>query len=84
MVLTYDVICNVSSVTDNLYLTSPPNSIAGKKVFYKSAVVEDTELSLGDYVSIAPDTPDIPPYIGRIISMFTKGGDNMLHVYWLK
>jgi hypothetical protein len=61
-----------------------PHNLPGKKVFYKSAVVEDTTISLGDYVSMAPDTPDIPPYIGRIISMFTKGGDNMLHVYWLK
>ncbi|XP_063689168.1 DNA (cytosine-5)-methyltransferase 1-like [Bolinopsis microptera] len=55
----------------------------GKKVFYKSAVVENEALSLGDYVSIAPETPDIPSYIGRITTMFTKGGENLLHVHWL-
>ena len=53
-------------------------------MFYKSAVVEDEALSLGDYVSIAPETPDIPSYIGRITTMFTKGGENILHVHWLK
>ena len=62
------------------YLTVLP----GKTTYYKTAEVEGNNLTLGDYVTIAPDTPNIAPYVGRIISLFRKGGDNNLHVHWLK
>ncbi|KAL5271589.1 hypothetical protein ACHWQZ_G002012 [Mnemiopsis leidyi] len=64
-------------------LTGEPVSKSGKTTYYKTAEVDGNSLTLGDYVTIAPDTPDIAPYVGRIISLFRKGGDNNLHVHWL-
>ena len=73
--------CNFTSCIPIVsYFTFLP----GKFTYYKTAEVDGNSLTLGDYVSIAPDTPDIPPYVGRIISLFRKGGDNYLHVHWLK
>ena len=56
---------------------------SGRKSFYRTAEVGTTLVAVGDYVAIAPDTPDIPDYVGRVVTMFSKAGVELVHVHWM-
>lgn len=56
----------------------------GKKWYYSTAEIENTEIKTGDFVSIAPEEDRVPDYIGRVVHMYKKHSDNFIHIHWLR
>lgn len=43
----------------------------------------DFQISIGDYISVKPEDPSIPLYIGRVQSLYEDNrGEMKAHVHW--
>ncbi|TRY67204.1 hypothetical protein TCAL_02281 [Tigriopus californicus] len=64
----------------NVSLLGPVINLEGQIKFYEAVEVSGTRVQVGGFVSITPEFPDTPDFIGRIVYLFEEGAEQIAHV----